>query len=312
MNKKLDTIHIHGMNAMIAIGIVFIFIFSRRDSYISPIMALSIDQEANNKKYEEIKLDLDNKDKSQHVSPISIDTSSLENKIVGVSAIIYDATDGQILWSQESNKTSSLASLTKVMTAYIYKSNCDKPILFSGLKWESDDALRYMLIESSNEMAKALSHNCVTEREFVAEMNTKAEKLKLNLHYTNASGLDSYGIIGGRGDAISTAKLFYRASSEYPGVFDYTTYRYSNIQVHNAYDDKISSYVQAINTNQYIDRIEGARMSKTGLTDYAGGNLGIVYDPYMGKSLVLLVLGSTKEGRFGDINIMYKSISVKQ
>ena len=104
---------------------------------------------------------------------------------------------------------------------------------------------------------------------------------------------------------ISIATFFAIASMKYPVIFDSTTHSSSMVPATNY---KGNTLIQAINTNQDIEYINGARMSKTGLTDYAGGNLGIVYDIYMGRPLVLIVLGSTKEGRFQDIEILKNSI----
>ena len=41
-------------------------------------------------------------------------------------------------------------------------------------------------------------------------------------------------------------------------------------------------------------------LSKTGLTDLAGGNLSLVFDVGIGHPVAVVVLGSTKSARFTD------------
>lgn len=41
--------------------------------------------------------------------------------------------------------------------------------------------------------------------------------------------------------------------------------------------------------------------SKTGLTDLAGGNLAIAFDAGLGHPIVVVVLGSTEDGRLTDV-----------
>jgi D-alanyl-D-alanine carboxypeptidase len=42
-------------------------------------------------------------------------------------------------------------------------------------------------------------------------------------------------------------------------------------------------------------------MGKTGFTDLAGGNLAIVFDVGLAHPVVAVVLGSSEEGRFSDM-----------
>ena len=304
MKKKLDTIHIHGMNFVIIFGLIMLYLISNKSLYTNKILALTKNISNNNDHYEMLNSKIQNISEKNKIN-VRVNEALLEKELIGMSAVIYDATEGKVVWSYNSVKTSSLASLTKVMTAYIYKENCDKEIIYNNLSFKSDDALRFMLIQSSNEMADALSTNCMTKSEFIKLMNEKAVSLGLNLHYVNPSGMDYPGIIGGRGDAMSMSQLLFIVSNKYPNVFDYTTENESELAVKRG--GKLA-YVEAINTNQDISNLTGARASKTGLTDYAGGNLGIVYDPFVGRTLSIVVLGSTKEGRFDDIKLILNNI----
>ena len=54
-----------------------------------------------------------------------------------------------------------------------------------------------------------------------------------------------------------------------------------------------------------IESIPGAEVSKTGFTDLAGGNLGVIVDVSVGHPVAIIVLGSTRNGRFEDVRILY-------
>jgi len=56
----------------------------------------------------------------------------------------------------------------------------------------------------------------------------------------------------------------------------------------------------ARNTNKMASDTPGLIGSKTGYTGTAGGNLAFVFDPELGRPIIITVLGSTAEGRFED------------
>ena len=55
------------------------------------------------------------------------------------------------------------------------------------------------------------------------------------------------------------------------------------------------------NTNNIVDSLPNIIGSKTGYTDIAGGNLTVVIDPALNRPVSITVLGSSKEGRFKDV-----------
>jgi len=63
----------------------------------------------------------------------------------------------------------------------------------------------------------------------------------------------------------------------------------------------------AKNTNDSAESIPGLIGSKTGFTDLAGGNLVVAFEIEPGHVIVISVLGSDKEGRFQDVNKLYKA-----
>ena len=61
---------------------------------------------------------------------------------------------------------------------------------------------------------------------------------------------------------------------------------------------------EGINTNTEITKLPQVLASKTGFTDLAGGNLAVVVDVGLNHPVVIVVLGSSKEGRFSDVEFL--------
>ena len=57
----------------------------------------------------------------------------------------------------------------------------------------------------------------------------------------------------------------------------------------------------AKNTNIDVEKIPGLLASKTGYTTLAGGNLVVAFDASIGRPIIVVVLGSSQEGRFKDV-----------
>ncbi len=61
------------------------------------------------------------------------------------------------------------------------------------------------------------------------------------------------------------------------------------------------------NTDQIVNFLSGFVAGKTGFSDLAGGNLAVVVDIGYQHPLVIVVLGSTLEGRFSDVITLYQA-----
>ena len=133
MKKKLDTIHIHGFNILIIFTLFILLMADKKNIFIPSISALTVNLNENNKNYKKLSNNIEKDKAFLETSTLKVDMSNLNDKIVAISAIIYDPTENKAIWSQNSSKVSSLASLTKVMSAYVYKKHCDKDIYFSNL-----------------------------------------------------------------------------------------------------------------------------------------------------------------------------------
>ncbi len=120
---------------------------------------------------------------------------------------VMEPNTGHIIYSKNMNQKLPMASTTKIMTAIIYLENrTDDFVTYTkeagttpygnmffpqGTKIKSDDALKILLLPSSNDMAYAISQS-LKDKDFVSLMNQKAKSLNMkNTHYVNVHGLDA-------------------------------------------------------------------------------------------------------------------------
>ena len=114
--------------------------------------------------------------------------------------------------------------------------------------------------------------------------------------------LDENGAIsGGYGSAHDIALLAAALLKRVPGI------------MHASIDPSVtvrsfsgSSYTLK-NTNPEVSHIPGLMLSKTGYTDLAGGNLAVVFDAGIGHPVAIVVLGSTRDERFSDVDRLVKA-----
>jgi D-alanyl-D-alanine carboxypeptidase len=239
-------------------------------------------------------------------------------RIEGKAYVVYDLVSQEVIASYNENQPLPLASVTKVMTAVsamLHKPKDEKITVTKksiedgydlGLKnnqvWSLGELLKYTLVFSSNDGAEVVADSFGGRDIFIAQMNADAKKLGLNLLFTDPAGRDMSGNIGGTGTALDVAKLFGIARKTIPDLLDATTKKRQTVRANSG---RISGVP---NTNQQIEDLSGAEASKTGYTDLAGGNLGVVVDITVGRPVVIVVLGSSREGRFRDMSLLYKAL----
>jgi D-alanyl-D-alanine carboxypeptidase len=244
--------------------------------------------------------------------------------ITGKSFVVYDPIRKEIIASKDQDTVYPLASITKVMTSLLalqYIGIDEKiKILGSDLApegdsklriadvWSRDDLISYTLSVSSNDGARALARtagirlaNTSTEtgvqvKSFIEKMNSAAGDYGLtSFSFYNESGLDiSTTVAGGYGNAADVAKLFAKAYFDAPTIFESTTESVS-------YISSADGNNRAENTNEGASNIPGLAVSKTGFTDSALGNLGVVVEIGPGRPVVIVVLHSSKDARFTDV-----------
>lgn len=257
--------------------------------------------------------------------------------ILAKAAYIWDIEDQKVIYAKNEKDQLPLASLTKVMTALVAldgKDGFEKIEITSdsikqegdnGLKneekWKLKDLIDFSLVTSSNDgiyaVASAIQSrktssssidekieqetkfiNEKTHNDFVNLMNKKAIEIGLSkTFYLNETGLDFTGDEnGGYGSAEDIAKLFAYIIKNSPKLLEATAYNEINF---TSLDD-VSH--QARNTNEIVGLIPNLMASKTGYTDLSGGNLVVAFDLGLMKPIVISVLGSTREGKFDDMN----------
>ena len=140
--------------------------------------------------------------------------NAIELNISSKNAILYNIDSNEILYKKDSDSKVQIASLTKIMTAFVALENIqdiDKQIIitkedFKGVTEANlvtagftvgetvtyRDLLYGLLLPSGADAAKALVRNTTnTEEEFIKLMNKKVEELKLkNTHFNNTIGID--------------------------------------------------------------------------------------------------------------------------
>lgn len=238
-------------------------------------------------------------------------------------AYVYDARTQTVLYAKNENERLSLASLTKLMAAVVasdispeyaqvvvtqeaIRADGDSGLL-SDERWALRDLLDFSLMSSSNDGIRAValslgalsSFGASEEKiidDFVKAMNNKALALDLkNTYFWNETGLDESEVKGGGyGSARDVAVLLEYILSAEPHLLEAT--RQAETTIVSIDNNK---HV-AKNTNRLASDTPGLIGSKTGYTDTAGGNLAFVFDPELGRPIIVTILGSTASGRFDD------------
>jgi len=247
------------------------------------------------------------------------------------SADVYSVRDDKSIFEKNGRSHTGLASLTKIMTTIIALETVPPDFIVTvrredvsqegdnglivGEKWKLFDLLQFMLLNSSNDAASAIAYSVGSQmssntqdftRIFVLAMNKRAFQLGLkNTNFSNFAGLDiDTGSPGGKGTAHDIAKAFSYAFTKYSQIFRATTVFSEDFISESGYKHKVE------NTNTLISSFSNILASKTGFTDGSGGNLAIIFDAGQNDLFVIVVLGSTKEGRFTDTLNLTKRVEL--
>ncbi len=250
---------------------------------------------------------------------------SVEKKIENVTvtakaAYVFDMQTGQVLYAKNADEVLPLASVTKLMTALlaneILSEKSTVGVTYNAIAQEGDSGLlggeRFTrqtlsdmtLMTSSNDGAYALAEaaggelaGSIDAGTFIEAMNIRADQLELNsLKFYNPTGLDlSENQAGAFGSAKDIAHLMSYIVSNYPEILVET--KESSTRFYNQNGD----FHNAQNTNGVVNRIPGLIGSKTGYTTLAGGNLVIAFDVGLNHPIVVVVLDSSRDGRFEDV-----------
>ena len=225
------------------------------------------------------------------------------------SAIIYDRTNGDIIWGKDENSKRKMASTTKIMTAIIVIENVQdlssivtisskaagiggsRLKLSTGDKITVNDLLYGLMLRSGNDCAIALAEH-VSENvdNFVDKMNEKVIYLGLTqTHFITVNGLD--------------ADEHYTTALELAKLTDYALKNdiFKNIVSCKSYTVTINGIGRMVsNTNELLGSLDGVYGVKTGFTN--GANRCLVTATKRGDmDIICIVLGAdTKKDRTRD------------
>ncbi len=254
------------------------------------------------------------------------------------AAYVYDPETGDVLFARSAELQLPLASLTKLMTALVASNKLadndtvvinDAALredgasgLEGGERWSFKKLLGFTLVSSSNDGAHALASAAgatllltpqaqASDKEsvdtFVANMNAEAKRLGMSqTYFLNPTGLDeSVGQSGAYGSADDIAHLMAYILKAKPELLSATP------ATKLVTTDQNGEVKTVKNTNTAIGDFPGLIASKTGYTDLAGGNLAIAFDAGLAHPIIIVVLGSTEEGRFIDAKTLLDATLVQ-
>lgn len=193
--------------------------------------------------------------------------------------IVYDTSRNKVLGQKNIDRTYSLASLTKIITAtLIYESN------ISLL-----DSIREMLRNSNNKEAEQMAHAFGDDQKSQVSVMNNFTKRFGGFYFRNVSGLDiiiststKERIPGGQAKLLPLVTFIEEYYFKYPELFDQTI-------------------IAEDNTNVIVNRLSFLNGGKTGYTDLSGGNLFISIQKGLDRQIFIIVLNSTEKSRFVDV-----------
>ena len=200
------------------------------------------------------------------------------------SAIMIEASTGEILFQKNPNEKLAPASMTKMMSMLLMFEEIDK----GNIKWDEVittsehassmggsqiflkvgekmsvlDLMKGISIASGNDATVAMAERVSgTEEAFVKRMNSKAEELGLkNTHFINATGLDADNHYSSAYDMSIIAKELIKHEKILEFTGTYEEYLRKNTE----------SPFWLVNTNRLVRFYDGVDGLKTGFTKEAG------------------------------------------
>lgn len=160
------------------------------------------------------------------------------------SSILVEATTGEIIYKQNPNKISSVASLTKMMgliiifdfinkggttydeiitvSSYAKSMGGTQLYLETGEKISVNDLIKGIIMVSANDAMVAMAERVSgTEEAFVKKMNLKAKELGLkNTHFVNCTGFDEANHYSTASDMV---KIAMELVNNYPEIYKFSS-----------------------------------------------------------------------------------------
>ncbi|MGN0518863.1 MAG: D-alanyl-D-alanine carboxypeptidase family protein [Acutalibacteraceae bacterium] len=229
-----------------------------------------------------------------------------ENELTAASAVLMEATTGQIIYEKNAHDVRPCASITKLMTLILVfeaidsgKIGLDDMVITSahaasmggsdiwlkeGEQMSVNDMIKATVVASANDAAVALAELVEgSEDAFVVSMNAKAQALGMSdTVFKNCNGLDEDGHVTSAYDVA----LMSREIMKHEKIFEYTSIWLDYLR---------DGATQIVNTNKLLKTYKGITGLKTGTTNKAGACITATAERD-GLSLIAVVLGS-KSGK---------------
>lgn len=220
-------------------------------------------------------------------------------------ALVFDPSDGMVLYAEDADDHWHPASLTKIMTAYVTfeavktgKLKLDQRISYSeraqgqppsklglhvGATLTIDQALKALIIKSANDVAVMLAEAIDgSQPEFVARMNRTAQRLGMTRTiFVNPNGLPAPEQVT---TARDLAKLARATIKDYPEYMAYWS----------MFNAKIGSILIGSH-NGLLRSFQGADGMKTGFICDSGFNV-VASATRDGRQIMAIVLGEPTSG----------------
>lgn len=234
-----------------------------------------------------------------------------EVEVSAPSAVLLEASSGQVLFEKNSHEVRPCASITKVMTLCLTFDAIDAGQLAltdvlaasahaasmggsdiwlkEGETMSVDDLLKATVVMSANDAAVVLAENVAgSEDAFVQRMNEKAQELGMkDTVFKNCNGLDEEGHVTSAYDVA----LMSRELIRHEKIFDYTLTWIDYVR---------DGATQLVNTNKLIRTYPGITGLKTGTTSQAGSCITATAERDS-LSLISVILGApSTDDRFKD------------
>jgi serine-type D-Ala-D-Ala carboxypeptidase (penicillin-binding protein 5/6) len=249
--------------------------------------------------------------KTASASP-QIDVSGTPRGVKAKEAILADASTGQVLWAKSADTEAPIASITKVMTAYlviqagdldrklvvpkgvlnyVWKYGATSAGLHPGEVLTADQLLYGLLLQSGADAAYTLATAYGPGiPAFLAKMNATALQLGMkHTHFASPDGLPyptETSTYSTPADLLILGETAMK-SAVFRSIVDQTFYSLKKGQGHDAH--------WWGNSNELIGSYSGAVGIKTGFTDDAGHCL--LFEAVRGgRTLIGVVLGSPPTG----------------
>lgn len=234
------------------------------------------------------------------------------NNISALSALVFDASSGSVIFEKNSNERRPIASITKLLSVLVVLENFDieesievslenipenldwQLELMEGDRIKVDYLLKAMLLSSYNDTAYVIANAYPNGgySAFITAMNNKAASLRMSESmFSNPAGIDSesnYSTAQDVGKLVSAV-----INNQY--ILDIVSNGSFNISWNSGEELKSK---RVYTTNQLYDVNPYIKGLKTGITENAKQCFVGLFEYTNGNQLITVVLGS--EDRFTD------------